>query len=95
MECLESPDDTLKRETLELLCKMTNQDNIEVITEKLMVHLKVSTDVYFKKEMVNKVFLNLYRSFNWLKDSHLLKNGFSWTLIICFNIQVSILIKKY
>ncbi len=43
---------------------MTNQDNIEVITEKLMGHLKVSTDVYFKKEMVNKVSFNLFRSFN-------------------------------
>jgi AP-4 complex subunit epsilon-1 len=49
----------LKRETLELLYKMTNQDNIEFIIEKLMEQLKISSDSFFKKEMVNKViFLN-------------------------------------
>jgi AP-4 complex subunit epsilon-1 len=55
VECLESSDETLKRETLELLYKMTNQDNIEFIIHKLMEQLKNNTDPFFKKDMVNKV----------------------------------------
>ena len=36
VDCLESPDDTLKKETLELLFKMTNENNVEVILNKLI-----------------------------------------------------------
>lgn len=31
VDCLESHDDTLKKETLELLFKMTNENNCEII----------------------------------------------------------------
>mmetsp|Transcript_10286 Transcript_10286/g.8840 ORF Transcript_10286/g.8840 Transcript_10286/m.8840 type:complete len:121 (-) Transcript_10286:1768-2130(-) len=40
VDCLESKDETLKRETLDLLFKMTNSNNIEAIVSKLLVHLK-------------------------------------------------------
>ena len=36
VDCLESSDDTLKKETLELLFKMTNENNVEVILNKLI-----------------------------------------------------------
>lgn len=55
VECLESSDETLKRETLELLYKMTNQDNIEFIIQKLMEQLRNTNDQFFKKDMVNKI----------------------------------------
>lgn len=40
VECLENPDETLKRKTFELLIKMTNQSNLEVIVDKLINFLK-------------------------------------------------------
>jgi len=40
VECLENQDETLKRKTLELLYKMTNANNVEVIAEKLINFLK-------------------------------------------------------
>jgi len=55
VDCLESRDETLKRETLDLLYRMTNPQNIETIAEKLLDHLRSATDAHFKKELVNKI----------------------------------------
>jgi len=55
VDCLESRDETLKRETLDLLYRMTNPQNIETIADKLLDHLKAATDAHFKKELVNKI----------------------------------------
>jgi AP-4 complex subunit epsilon-1 len=55
VDCLESPDDTLKKETLELLFKMTNENNIEVILNKLTSFLKTSVDPAFRKDLFNKI----------------------------------------
>jgi len=55
VECLESHDETLKRMTLELLYRMTNASNCEVIVEKLMHYLQMGSDMHFKKDMVNKI----------------------------------------
>mmetsp|Transcript_19162 Transcript_19162/g.16452 ORF Transcript_19162/g.16452 Transcript_19162/m.16452 type:complete len:81 (-) Transcript_19162:1642-1884(-) len=55
VECLESKDETLKRETLDLLFKMTNTNNIETICAKMLHHLKMSADEHFKKELVTKI----------------------------------------
>ena len=55
VDCLESSDDTLKKETLELLFKMTNENNIEVILNKLLVFLKSSSDPTFRKDLFMKI----------------------------------------
>lgn len=55
VDCLESRDETLKRETLDLLYRMTNPQNIETIADKLLDHLKSASDPHFKKELVNKI----------------------------------------
>jgi len=55
VDCLESKDETLKRETLDLLHKMTNTGNVETIVDKLLHHLKLASDPIFKKELVNKI----------------------------------------
>lgn len=55
VECLESKDETLKKQTLDLLFKMTNQDNIEVIVSKMLNSLHSSTDHYFRNDLVIKI----------------------------------------
>ena len=55
VDCLESTDETLKRETLELLFRITNGGNVDAIVDKLIVHLKASADPHFKKDLVNKI----------------------------------------
>lgn len=56
VDCLEDTDETLKRKTLSLLFKMTNSNNVQVITDKLMVFLKnTSIDSHLKAELVVKV----------------------------------------
>ena len=55
MECLDDPDETLKRKTLELLCKMTNPANVTVITQKLVEYLTNSVDPFLRKDLVPRV----------------------------------------
>ncbi|XP_070546888.1 AP-4 complex subunit epsilon-1-like [Ptychodera flava] len=55
IECLDDPDDTIKFKTLDLLYRMTNQKNVEVICEKLTEHLKSAKDIYIKKDLVSKI----------------------------------------
>jgi AP-4 complex subunit epsilon-1 len=55
IDCLESKDDTLKRETLELLYRMTNIQNVTTIMTKLIVFLKGAQDSHFRKNLVNKI----------------------------------------
>lgn len=40
VECLENQDETLKRKTFQLLYKMTNNSNVEIIVDKLINFLK-------------------------------------------------------
>ena len=55
VDCLESSDQTLQRETLDLLFKMTNSQNVKVIVDKLMNFLKNTNDKHFKKDLVKKI----------------------------------------
>mmetsp|Transcript_60097 Transcript_60097/g.143211 ORF Transcript_60097/g.143211 Transcript_60097/m.143211 type:complete len:1071 (+) Transcript_60097:145-3357(+) len=55
VDCLEDPDDTLKRKTLDLLFRMTNPANVEVVVDKLTFHLKTSVDEHLRRDLVQKV----------------------------------------
>lgn len=55
VDCLESKDETLKKETLDLLFKMTTQDNVEVIVSKILNTLHGSTDNHFRNDLVLKI----------------------------------------
>merc|ERR1719245_2724020 len=55
VECLEDPDETLKRKTLDLLYRMTNPQNVTVVVDKLTFHLRTSVDVHLRRELVQRV----------------------------------------
>ena len=55
MDCLEDPDETLQRKTLDLLYRMTNPVNVEFITEKLVAFLSGTTDLFLKKVLTKRV----------------------------------------
>jgi len=56
IECLEDTDETLQRRTLDLLYKMTNSQNVQFITDKLLSFLRErTTDAFLKKDLTQKV----------------------------------------
>ncbi|KAM9352476.1 AP-4 complex subunit epsilon-1 [Symphorus nematophorus] len=55
IECLDHPDLIIKRETLELLFRITNAQNVTVIVEKMLEFLRVSKDDYTTIDLVGKV----------------------------------------
>ena len=55
IDCLEDPDETLKRKTLDLLFRMTNAVNVEFIVDKLLSFLKTSGDDHFRADLVNQI----------------------------------------
>ncbi|XP_065884904.1 uncharacterized protein [Dysidea avara] len=55
IDCLDDPDDTLKRKTLSLLFMMTNSLNVVVIAEKMIAYLKTTRDEYIKADLVSKI----------------------------------------
>lgn len=55
IDCLEDPDETLKRKTLDLLFRMTNSVNVEFIVEKLLASLATATDDHFRTDLVNRI----------------------------------------
>ncbi|TRY52136.1 Adaptin N terminal domain containing protein [Cryptosporidium tyzzeri] len=68
VDCLEDKDETIRRCTLELLCNMSNPQNIQVVISKLINNLKISTDIHFCKELVKNILLlseKFAPSYNW------------------------------
>jgi AP-4 complex subunit epsilon-1 len=56
VDCLEDTDETLKRKTLTLLYKMTNNSNVKIIIEKLNNELKSAAyDHHLRQEIVFKI----------------------------------------
>ncbi|CAM9395079.1 unnamed protein product [Sphacelaria rigidula] len=55
IDCLEDPDETLKRKTLDLLYTMTNPINVEFIAEKLLSFLEQGTDSFWRQDLVNRI----------------------------------------
>ena len=56
VDCLEENDETLKKNTFELLYKMTNLKNVEVIVDKMMNYLKHTTlENVSKKDILTKI----------------------------------------
>ncbi|CAL8356827.1 unnamed protein product [Lota lota] len=55
IECLDHPDLIIKRETLELLFRITNGQNVKVIVEKLLEFLRHSKDDYVTIDLGGKV----------------------------------------
>ena len=56
MDCLEDPDDTLRRKTLDLLYRMTNPVNAQVIISKLIDQLKnAGSDTFLRTDLVAKI----------------------------------------
>ncbi|XP_078540950.1 AP-4 complex subunit epsilon-1 isoform X4 [Lissotriton helveticus] len=55
IECLDHPDPILKRETLELLYRITNGQNVTVIVEKMLDYLKQSKEEYTVINLVGKI----------------------------------------
>ncbi|KAH8738928.1 hypothetical protein FG386_000794 [Cryptosporidium ryanae] len=57
IDCLEDKDETLRRCTLDLLCKMTNPQNIEFVISKLIRNLISSKDSHFRDDLVKNIIL--------------------------------------
>ncbi|KAI6656757.1 AP-4 complex subunit epsilon-1-like [Oopsacas minuta] len=55
MRCLDDPDDTLKRKTLELLCRITGPENVSVICSKLTEYLESVTDQFIRGDLARKI----------------------------------------
>ncbi|XP_061451099.1 AP-4 complex subunit epsilon-1 isoform X2 [Rhineura floridana] len=55
IECLDHPDPIMKRETLELLYRITNGQNVTVIVQKMLDYLTQSKDEYTIIDVVGKI----------------------------------------
>uniref|UniRef100_A0A4W3JW95 AP-4 complex subunit epsilon n=1 Tax=Callorhinchus milii TaxID=7868 RepID=A0A4W3JW95_CALMI len=55
IDCLDHPDPIIKRETLELLYRITNGQNVTVIAQKMLDYLRQSKDEYVTISLVGKV----------------------------------------
>ncbi|XWS38857.1 hypothetical protein CRYUN_Cryun19dG0166300 [Craigia yunnanensis] len=54
IDCLEDPDDTLKRKTFELLYKMTKSTNVEVIVDRMIDYMISINDNHYKTEIASR-----------------------------------------
>ncbi|KAE9613216.1 putative adaptor protein complex AP-4, epsilon subunit [Lupinus albus] len=54
IDCLEDPDDTMKRKTFELLDKMTNSSNVEVIVDRMIDYMISISDDHYKAYIASR-----------------------------------------
>lgn len=54
IDCLEDPDDTLKRKTFELLYKMTKSSNVEVIVDRMIEYMITINDSHYKTDIASR-----------------------------------------
>lgn len=54
IDCLEDPDDSLKRKTFELLFKMTKSSNVEVIVDRMIDYMISINDSHYKTEIASR-----------------------------------------
>lgn len=54
IDCLEDPDDSLKRKTFELLYKMTKSSNVEVIVDRMIEYMISINDNHYKTEIASR-----------------------------------------
>lgn len=55
VDCLEDPDESLRKKTLDLLYRMTKSHNVEVIVQKMTDFLKSTTDRHMREETVSRI----------------------------------------
>ena len=55
VDCLEDPDESLRKKTLDLLYRMTKSHNVEVIVEKMTEFLRSATDRHTREETVSRI----------------------------------------
>lgn len=55
IECLEDPDDTIRRKTLSLLFAMCAESNVETIVSRLMKFLSEATDDFLRQYLVKNI----------------------------------------
>lgn len=55
MNCLQSDDEALKRKAIDLLFAISNENNVQVVIEKMLDFLKKTTDEYFQVILINRI----------------------------------------
>ena len=55
VECMEDPDETMRRKTLALLFGMTNAQNAEFVVARMTGQLEVTRDEFLKRDLVAKI----------------------------------------
>ena len=55
VDCLEDPDESLRKKTMDLLYRMTKSHNVEVIVQKMTEFLRSATDRHTREETVSRI----------------------------------------
>lgn len=55
MNCLQSDDEALRRKAIDLLFAISNENNVQVVIDKMLDFLKTTNDEYFQVLLINRV----------------------------------------
>lgn len=55
MNCLSSDDEALKRKAIDLLFAISNENNVQVVIDKMLDFLKTTNDEYFQILLITRV----------------------------------------